>query len=225
VSQDKEKITSPDDTTRIVEQDPSSASHSPQSAPEPSPPAVHPTDRSRKSSRADCGKLHRTRHGIMSREALKVLLQMGEDRRTLRRLENQYRAALRPTGPLGNLLFDRFWSSYLRLLLIGRLETGLTKGKSTDKRELTASALVPGPQPTFVRQDSSGQRSETTPLMEELRPDLLRDLAVVQRYDGHFSREMYRALGLLLLLRRGGEEALEDWAAEVTGGGRPRQEG
>ena len=53
--------------------------------------------------------------------------------------------------------------------------------------------------------------------MEELPPDLLRGLVLAQRYDRHHSREMYRSLALLLLLRRGGEAALEDWASEMFG--------
>ena len=120
------------------------------------------------SCRTDSGKLHRVRHGILSRDALAALVQLGEDPRTLRRLERQYRAGLQPAGPLGDLLFDRFWSSYLRLMLIGCLETGLMRGKSVGKRKLTASALVPGPQPTLVCEDSPGQPFEVSPLMEEL---------------------------------------------------------
>jgi hypothetical protein len=61
-------------------------------------------------------------------------------------------------------------------------------------------------------------------MMQELPPELLRDLVLVQRYDRHHSRELYRALGLLLLLRRGGEPALEDWASEILGSGKTRQE-
>jgi hypothetical protein len=223
LSQD-EKIISPDDTTRIVEQDPSSDSHSSESAPEPSPPAVYPTDRSRKSSRADCGKLHRTRHGILSREALGALIKMGEDRKTLRRLERHFRAELRPAGPLGSLFFDRFWSSYLRLILIGLLETRLIGDQSLGRRSGTLSlALVPGSQPILVSQDSNGPTSETASFGEQLPPDLLRELVLVQRYDRHHSREMFRALAVLLLLRRGGEAALESWASEMLGASPPRR--
>lgn len=85
-------------------------------------------DAPRKARRRDSGKLHRMRHGILSREALDALVQVGEDRRTLRRLERQYRLALRPAGPFGDLFFDRFWSSYLKLILVSRLETQLFAG-------------------------------------------------------------------------------------------------
>jgi hypothetical protein len=178
----------------------------------------------RKVRRTDSGKLHRVKHGILSREALDSLVKAGEDRRTLRRLERQYRAALRPIGPFGDLFFDRFWASYLRLLLSGRLETRVIAGNSVGKCKPESLALVPGHQPTLVRQDHDGQPSEATNMMQELPPELLRDLVLVQRYDRHHSRELYRALGLLLLLRRGGEPALEDWASEILGSGKTRQE-
>ena len=171
----------------------------------------------RKVCRADSGKLHRVRHGILSREALEALIRAGEDKKRLRRLESQYRAALRPIGAFGDLFFDRFWSSYLRLLLAGRLETRLVGGNKACKCKVESLALVPGHQPTLVRQDPDVQPSGATPLNQELPADLLHDLVLVQRYDRHHSRELYRALGLLLLLRRGGEPALEDWASEMLG--------
>jgi hypothetical protein len=49
-------------------------------------------------------------------------------------------------------------------------------------------------------------------------------LVLVQRYDRHHSREMYRSLALLLLLRRGGEAALESWASEMFGPKQLRRE-
>ena len=178
----------------------------------------------RKVRRTDSGKLHRVKHGILSREALDALVRVGEDRRTLRRLERQYRAALRPIGPFGDLFFDRFWSSYLKLILVGRLETQLFAGKAVDKIKSASLALVPGPLPTLVSQHPEGQPVEVIPLNEELPPDLLRGLVLVQRYDRHHSREMYRSLALLLLLRRGGEAALESWAIEMFGVEHPRKE-
>jgi hypothetical protein len=222
----EEEITSTNDPLQIAQGIPSSSSHHPEADPAVSPPVVVPTDRSRKSCRADSGKLHRIRHGILSREVLNVLVQMGEDRRTLRRLEKQFRVALRPTGTMGNLFFDRFWSSYLRLMLICAMEARFIQGHLSNKTTPTSLvALVPGPQPALVSQDSEGQQSEAAQYGEDLPPDLFRELVLVQRYDRHHSREMFRALSLLLLSRRGGEEALEDWAAEMVGGGRPRQEG
>ena len=178
----------------------------------------------RKVCRTDSGKLHRVRHGILSREALDALVQLGENRKTFRRLERQYRAALRPIGPFGNLFFDRFWSAYLKLVLGGLLETKLFSGKSVSKSKSASLALVPGRLPTLVSQHTDGQPVEAIPLNEELPPDLLRQLVLAQRYDRHHSREMYRSLAVLLLLRRGGEAALESWASEMLGAEQPRTE-
>ena len=59
---------------------------------------------------------------------------------------------------------------------------------------------------------------------DEMPPDLLRGLVLAQRYDRHHSREMYRSLALLLLLRRGREAALESWAIEMFGTKHPHKE-
>jgi hypothetical protein len=178
----------------------------------------------RKACRTDSGKLHRVRHGILSREALDALVQVGEDRKTFRRLEKEYRVALRPIGPFGNLFFDRFWASYLKLILVGRLETQLFAGKSAGKSESASFTLVPGRHPTLVSQHPEGQPVEAIQLNAELPPDLLRGLVLAQRYDRHHSREMYRSLALLLLLRRGGEAALQEWASEMLGSGKTHKE-
>lgn len=185
---------------------------------------VQAPPKQRKSCRTDSGKLHRVRHGVLSREILDALVQLGEDRRTFRRLEKQYRAALQPIGPLGNMFFDRFWSSYLRLILSGRLEKQQFLGNSVGEKKSVSLALVPGHQPTLVQQNPNGQPSEPTSLVEELPPDLFRRLVLAQRYDRHFSREMFRSLALLLMMRRGGEAALESWAIEILGSERPRRE-
>ena len=213
--------------SQISERSSTSCSNSP----EPGPLKAIPTNEALKSCRqtsnscrADSGTVHRVRHGILSREVLVGLVRLGEDPKTLRKLERRYRDALRPAGPFGDLFFDLFWSSYLRLMLSGRLQTALMGGKSAGKRNLTASALVPGPQPTLVCQNPDGPPSDGISLMEELPPDLLRDLVLVQRYERPHCRELHRSLALLLLLRRGGEAAIESWATEMLGG-QPRQEG
>ncbi len=131
---------------------------------------------------------------------------------------------LQPIGLFGNLFFDRFWSSYLKLILVGRLETRLFAGKPVGSSNSASLALVPGNLPTLVSQHPDDQPIEAIPLSEELPPDLLRGLVLAQRYDRHHSREMYRSLALLLLLRRGGEAALESWASEMFGAEKPRKE-
>jgi hypothetical protein len=91
-------------------------------------------------------------------------------------------------------------------------------------RKPESLALVPGHQPTLVREDPDGQPVEAIPLNEALPSDLLHGLVLAQRYDRHHSREMYRSLALLLMLRRGGEAALESWAIEMFGAKQTRKE-
>jgi hypothetical protein len=86
-------------------------------------------------------------------------------------------------------------------MLSGRLQTAVMGAESAGKRELTALTLVPGPQPTLVCQNPDGQLSDAIPLMEEMPPDLLRDLVLVQCYARPHCRELYRELAFLLLMR------------------------
>jgi hypothetical protein len=171
----------------------------------------------RRKRRTDSYQLHRVHHGILSREVLAALAHLGEEPKTYRRLERQFRAALHPSPPWGDLFFDRLWSSFLRLMLIGRMETRLLSARpKSSETSSSVSVLLPGPKPTLVlSSDLSGSSAEVT--LEELPTDLLRQLVLAERYDAHYSREMYRALALLLLLRQGGETALEVWAAEMLG--------
>ncbi len=177
--------------------------------------------------RKDLGRVHARRHGILARNILSALGEMGENLRSLRRIEREFRRTLRPRAPLGDLFFDRFWSSYLRLALASRLEANLfmdTKNGSTSPP--SSPSIFIGEKPTLI----FASRTES-PSGENVRvflpSSLCQQLALVQRYDRHQSREMYRALAVLLLLRRGGESALEDWAAEVlgrtSGGGKGKQ--
>ena len=175
--------------------------------------------------RKDSGQPHRVQHGVLSREVLAALTRLGENPKTYRRLERQFRAALRPSGPWGNLFFDRFWACYLRLMLIARLETQLLSSKPAGKSASTPRlSLVPGKQPTLLLTDDDGQLSKGEPQLAELPRDLLGQLVLAQRYDRHHAREMYRSLALLLLLRRGGEAALEAWAGEMLGASKSTRE-
>jgi len=184
-----------------------------------------PAGQGESARRKDSGQPHRVHHGVLSREVLAALARLGENPKTYRRLERQFRAALRPSAPWGNLFFDRFWASYLRLMLIGRLEIQLLGSKPAGNEASAPSlSLMPGKQPTLVLTEGHGQLSKAEPPFTELPPNLLGQLVLAQGYDRHYAREMYRALALLLLLRRGGEAALEAWAGEMLGASKPTQE-
>ncbi len=154
--------------------------------------------------RKDHNRLHAVRHGVLARHPLEVLRALGEDLKRLRRLERQFRAELKPQGVIADLIFDRFWSSYLRCLLAARAEASAFLPSGPDQAEGGSTPrLVEADQPRLVVDDEEGK------LYQVLAPDVLYNLALVQRYDAQYSKEMYRALGLLLVLRSGGEAGLE----------------
>lgn len=47
--------------------------------------------------------------------------------------------------------------------------------------------------------------------------DIFRQLLLAPRYDRHFSREAHHLLGLLIVMRDGGETALEMWIRSKLG--------
>jgi hypothetical protein len=145
---------------------------------------------------------------------LQALKQLGEDVKPLRRLERRFRAELKPRGLIGDLLFDAFWSAYLRRVLAARVEASAF---SAANQGATPTAHVPmllmGDPPTLaidVEQDIAIAR-------QHLPPDIFRQLLLVQRYDRHFSREMYQALAALLLMRETGEQAFSQSIAKLFG--------
>jgi hypothetical protein len=162
-----------------------------------------PSPRKPRSPRGDKGKLHRRRNGLLSKHPLQVLARKGENIRDICRQERVLRAELRPPGALGKILFDRLWSSYLRCLLIDLTEAELL---SPDQQHSTGSTQLPTLQvdhvPTLVY--------ENIVAPDGVCAEILKYLAVTQRYDAHFFNEFYRNLGLLLELRNRGVSGLTD---------------
>ena len=163
-------------------------------------------------TRKDKHRLHSMRHAVLSRYPLEALVRLGENIRSLRQIERKFRAELKPSGIVAEALFDRFFSCYLRCLLAARAEaeTFAPIGEPAGESRVIAS-LKEREVPTLVFHDSSGTSEAHPPA------DLLRQLALVARYDAHLSREMYRALGMLMILRSGGEAALEQCAGKILG--------
>ena len=112
------------------------------------------------------------------------------------------RAELKPIGVVGEILFDRGWSSYLRCLLIVRVEAGLfmpaDRGDSDRMPELKKMDL-----PTLVFAEPGAPNYDFS-------DDLMKHLETTLRYDSHYAREFYRAVGLLIALRSGGVVGLLD---------------
>jgi hypothetical protein len=163
-------------------------------------------------TRKDKNRLHAAHHGVLSRYPLEALVRLGENKRSLRRIEHKFRAELKPSGIVAETWFDRFFSCYLRCLLVAKAEaTAFAPIDQPAGASQLIASLKEREVPTLVFPDSSGT-SEI-----HLSADLLRQLALVARYDAHFSREMYRALGILLILRSGGEAALERCYGKILG--------
>jgi hypothetical protein len=166
--------------------------------------------------RKDAGRLHAMRHAVLSRYPLEALRHLGEDLKALRRTERRFRTELKPKGAIADMIFDRFFSSYLRCVLAARTEANVfaRQDESSSKRK-TEPRLVDGGLPTLVIERSAEHGS----LHEALEAETLRELSLVQRYDRHFGREMFSALALLLVLRRSGEAGLEDAMVNAFGVG------
>jgi hypothetical protein len=162
--------------------------------------------------RKDKGGLHACRHGVLSMHLLTALSDVGENPKNMRRLERKFRAALQPAGELGALLFDRWWSCYLRLVLVARLEARAVATRTPGEGRTTpVPVLAPGKVPTLVLPSGPNGAGDSKGAEGGLSPEIFRQLALVQRYDRHFSREMYRALALLLIMKKDGEVGLEHW--------------
>jgi hypothetical protein len=168
-----------------------------------------PRTRPRNGGRRDQGRLHAVRNSVLSRGLLETLSRCGENPRKLRRMEAELRAYLKPTGPLGNLLFSRFWSCVLRLILVSHLEdVELTAKAASPKEGVAIACLQEGSVPILVTPSEENEVSGGPRKPETSDQDLLHRLALIARYDRSVSREMYRTLGFLLVMRDGGGEGL-----------------
>jgi hypothetical protein len=162
-------------------------------------------------NRKDKHRLHSMRHAVLSRYPLEALAHLGENIRQLRNLERTLRTELKPSGVVGAMVFDRLWSSYLRCLLAARAEA-VALSPTDRPAELPGRAAVirEDELPTLISNDHSQ-------VNEVFSTDLIRQLALVERYDRHFSREMYRALTMLLVAKSGGQAGLERCLGRALG--------
>lgn len=161
-------------------------------------------------ARKDKARLHVTRSAILSRFPLQALASLGENVRQLRRLQAKFRAELKPSRAVGSMYFDRFWSSYLHCLLVARAAAMAIAPEEQHTDTAITPTLVRKELPTLVWTDQPTAK-------EKLSSELFRHLALVQRYDAHFSREMYRSLGMLLVLRDYGEAVLARCITKTLG--------
>jgi len=153
-------------------------------------------------ARTDNARLHTRHHGVLSRYPLQALRDRGENLRELRKIEKMLRTELQPKMMLGEILFDRAWSSYLRCLLIGRTEASLFMVVDEQDSDRMPQ-LKEGDMPTLVWPEANAARFDFS-------ADLTKHLETVLRYDTHFAREFYRAVGLLLAMQTGGAMGILD---------------
>jgi hypothetical protein len=173
----------------------------------PSTPAIVAKSRTQTvgGARSDKGQTHYSRHGLLSRDVESALVRSGEPIKNLRRWERKFRSVLRPGGEVADHLFDKWWSCYLRQLLIAKLEANTLGPDSSHRVSSNLPVLEERTQPTLVwpTETESDENFRCQP-----PNDLFQRLAVIQRYDAHYSREGNRIFALLLLMRDGNEETL-----------------
>jgi hypothetical protein len=170
------------------------------------------------SGRKDRGCRHVVHGSVLSRSLIQTLERRGESVRALRKMESELRAALKPQGALGRLLFDRFWASALRLILVARLEEdGLAPQGIAAKNSASVPSLREGRLPVLVvPEDGDGSNDGPD---ETLASDseLFRRLSLIARYDHLAAREMYRAMSLLMTMRSEGQTGLENLVRATAG--------
>ena len=152
-------------------------------------------------ARKDKGGLHARHHGVLSRNPLEALIRLGENPRELIKIEKMLRAELKPTGIFGKILFDRAWSSFLRCLLIARMEARLFMPVDHDSDRMPE--LKEAEVPVLVW-------SEAGATNYGFSDDLMKHLETALRYDAHYAREFYRAVGFLVAMQTGGLTGLLD---------------
>jgi hypothetical protein len=168
---------------------------------------VSESDRPRRRRRAtrartDKGTLHAGHYGVQSRDPLAALIRLGANRRQLLKIKKKLRAELKPTGILGDILLDRAWSSYLRCLLIARVEADLFVSVDQDDSDRMPE-LKDMDLPTLVF-------SKAGPTNYSFSDDLMKHLETALRYDGHYARQFWWSVGSLIAMQNGGLAGLLD---------------
>ena len=181
-------------------------------------PEVPASPAKESSERKDRGRRHAVRGSVLSRCLLQTLERHGENVRVLRKIESELRATLKPKGALGRLLFDRFWASILRLILVARLEEdALAPQRLTAKNSASVSSLREGVLPILIVPEVGNIAIDDAEKPTVFDSEVFQRLALIARYDRSAAREMYRMLSLLLIMRSEGETGLEKFVRATAG--------
>ena len=162
--------------------------------------------------RKDAGQLHTVARGLLSRHPLTALGCLGENPKVLRRLEKRLREALKPHGAIGELLFDRLWSSHLYSILSGRITELIVKRLTEQDRSVYAPALLDGETQSLVDPEIHGHCPPNEPHLTSV----IQDLCLLGRYGARAGKEELRMLGLLLVSLNG-EAALPQAIVQLLG--------
>jgi hypothetical protein len=175
--------------------------------------ASQPSDQHEPKKRKDRGRLHSARNSLLCRGLLETLQRNGQNIKPLRAMEKALRDTLLPTGPLAELFFDKFWASVLRLILTAQLESLAMRSEADVSRASRLPQLYRRSEPMLseFESDATNQGAGNS------GAEILHRLSLISRYDRAASREMYRTLSLLLILRDQGNVALTDWAMGAAG--------
>lgn len=176
--------------------------------------ASRPSDPQEPKKRKDRGRLHSTRNSLLCRGLLETLQRNGQNLKPLRAMEKALRDTLLPTGPLAELFFDKFWASVLRLILTAQLENLAMRPSEAD---VSCASRLPQLYRRSEPMLSEFEGHETNQGAGNTGAEILHRLSLIARYDRAASREMYRTLSLLLILRDQGNSALTDWAMATAG--------
>jgi len=151
--------------------------------------------------RKDLGGLHAPRNSVLSRGLLEFLRRDGQNIRPLRQRESALRKILRPENPLGEMFFDQFSASSLRLIVAARLEEKImTHEKPADQIKSLPPELYRQLAPMLIThqgEDNSAERRG----QDGCDGELLHQLLLIARYQRAAAREQDRSLNILLLLR------------------------
>jgi hypothetical protein len=151
-----------------------------------------------------------TGRGILSTHPRQSLIDARENIHVLARIERSLRQELQPIGAIAQILFDRLLACLWRSMLIARRERNVFAAENQaatyeERFELAKQARM------------LALAGGNTKSGDNQHGDLLKNLSITQRYDAHCFREFYRALGMLLALRGGGDAGLTLVLAKTFG--------
>jgi hypothetical protein len=168
-----------------------------------------PQNRKCGKSRTDKGSVHLTRLGLLSRDIERAVIRSGIKIRAIRRFKKEFRDFFQPKGILAELFFESWWACYLRLHLLAKREMSMLAPGDSHQRAPVHTELREGHTPILASVTDENELENLQDIDSRFLHDSFHGLALAERYYARFSRESNQNLALLLLMREGGEAAVE----------------